>query len=273
MKRIKDSILSNAKIRVVLAVVLVGAAFGGGIVYAESYPGGVDNGKTSRIRQASDDLATLGYGSTSNDPDWGAHWNRLVTAGQWTPPGDLTPSDVRSGKTFYSGNRSEQTGALEAVGPCPTQGWHDSNGNANTTDNCVSTWPAASPAVTGDDRQDPVTGLVWSQCLRNVSGVVEFDPASCTTWSWGATAAANVAVGEKTAIEICSERGNGWRLPTQKELMQAYINGSNFNLTQPAAGHWSATEFSATVAWGVNLSVGGTNDNAKTNSSRVRCVR
>ncbi|MFH0891398.1 MAG: DUF1566 domain-containing protein [Candidatus Falkowbacteria bacterium] len=52
---------------------------------------------------------------------------------------------------------------------------------------------------------------------------------------------------------------NDWRLPTQKELMQAYLDGSNTNL--PNSGHffWSATESSyalADMAWYVDLGSG-----------------
>ncbi len=84
----------------------------------------------------------------------------------------------------------------------------------------------------------------------------------------------NVAVGGKTAKQLCSDRGNGWRLPTQKELMQAYIDGSYFNLTQPSYNFWSATEASATIAWYVVLNSGTTNNNYKsTYSYQVRCVR
>jgi hypothetical protein len=67
--------------------------------------------------------------------------------------------------------------------------------------------------------------------------------------------------------------GNGWRLPTQKELMQAYIDGSNFNLSQPATYFWSATEYSGTSAWLVNLSFGYTTNNTKVIATQVRCVR
>jgi hypothetical protein len=84
----------------------------------------------------------------------------------------------------------------------------------------------------------------------------------------------NVAVGSKTASQLCSERGNGWRLPTQKELMQAYIDGSYFNLTQPSDLFWSAAEYSSTLAWFVPLNVGNTNlTNKSTSSTQVRCVR
>jgi hypothetical protein len=84
----------------------------------------------------------------------------------------------------------------------------------------------------------------------------------------------NVALGSKTAVQLCSSMGNGWRLPNQKELMQASIDGSYWNLTQPSNSFWSATQASATNAWYVYLYNGNTNNNNKsTNSYQVRCVR
>ncbi|NCU29538.1 DUF1566 domain-containing protein, partial [Candidatus Saccharibacteria bacterium] len=71
----------------------------------------------------------------------------------------------------------------------------------------------------------------------------------------------------------CSDRGAGWRLPTQKELLQAYIDGSNYNLVAAAAYHWSATVYSVTYAWYTYLSLGSTGGNLKGNAAQVRCVR
>ena len=65
----------------------------------------------------------------------------------------------------------------------------------------------------------------------------------------------------------------GWRLPTQKELMQAYIDGSYFNLSQPSNNFWSATQNNSTNAWNVNLNNGNTNNNNMGNTNNVRCVR
>ncbi|QQS26800.1 hypothetical protein IPM44_03710 [bacterium] len=63
------------------------------------------------------------------------------------------------------------------------------------------------------------------------------------------------------------------RLPTQKELMQAYIDGSSYNLTSTAAAHWSLTHNSVTGAWQVYLGNGVTETAAKTGARLVRCVR
>jgi len=40
-----------------------------------------------------------------------------------------------------------------------------------------------------------------------------------------------------------------------------------------ASNYWTATENNTTNAWNVNMSSGSTNNNNKTNSNYVRCVR
>lgn len=66
-----------------------------------------------------------------------------------------------------------------------------------------------------------------------------------------------------------------WRLPTQKELMQAYINGAANNLPTPNANYWTSTESysSTTSAWYVYLLTGSTNSASKVNNTNVMCVR
>ena len=267
-----EVIKSSVTLTLLLGIAIGGVVVGGSmLVRAESFPGGTDNGKTSHIKQLNDDLATLGYGSPSNTPDWGANWNRINTASKWLPNGNISPIDVVNGKKFYNASRIEQTGTKLVVGPCPTQIYQDQSGSK--ADGCVADrdWVVASPSVAGDDKQDKVTGLVWSKCLLNTGVTTDFSPsASCTTYSWGNTHANNSS---RTAIQLCSDRGNGWRLPGQKELMQAYIDGSNFNLVTTAANHWSATEGSGTYAWNVTLSTGYTTTNPNGNAYQVRCVR
>jgi hypothetical protein len=66
-----------------------------------------------------------------------------------------------------------------------------------------------------------------------------------------------------------------WRLPTQKELMLAYINGAGNNLPNANGYHWSSTEFysSQSIAWSVSLGRGYTYSATKSNNYYVRCVR
>lgn len=240
--------------RAAIVTFIVVLAISGGLVWkvqAETYPGGTDNGLTSRIKTLSDSLTSLGYGSTTDTPDWGAMWNRIKTAATWTPPGDVAPGDIRSGKKYYNGSRSEQTGAAILMGPCPTQSYTDVYAESSPTTNCYPTWINPTSTIEGDDKKDPVTGLIWSKPFMNSSGAIVFITSTNATnsnWSWDANLAANIAVGNKTAPQVCSEvlsGGNIWRLPTQKELLQAYIDGASVNLvgaTSSTAGNfWSST--------------------------------
>lgn len=280
----------------VLVVALVFATLT--IVKAEIQGGSPQSGATSKIKTIYDHLKDdLSFGSDAAGApdgwgDWGAYWNRIRWASEWVPSGDATTTDVRSGKIFYNTTRNQATGVAEAAGPCPLQQWYDSHASATPTNNCNLTWLDAVPGVAGDDtggdsgtiNQDPRTGLIWSQNLKlDVDNSVQFTAAFGSTWNWNGTdnaqgvnnKAANGGVAPgKTAQQLCSERGNGWRLPTEKELMQAYIDGSRWNLTSTASNFWSFTETDAGNAWAVLLSTGYTfSVNKSTFAFYVRCVR
>jgi hypothetical protein len=66
-----------------------------------------------------------------------------------------------------------------------------------------------------------------------------------------------------------------WRLPSQKELMQAYIDGAANNLPNPSTT-WSATEVAVSLpflAWTVTLYDGATTSYTKDSTNYARCVR
>jgi len=259
----------------VIAIAIISGFISIGYVLAEKPTDDTpESGATSYIKATYDSIVALSHGSVAAGAwgDWGSYWNRIRSAAEWVPSGNAETTDVVSGKTFYKDSRSQATGTKLVVGPCPTQAYHDSHASATQQNNCSQTWENET-SVAGSEKKDPVTGLIWSNLLVNDSGTPTFSPSTNSTWSWDASAASNVAAGGKTALELCSERGNGWRLPTQKELMQAYIDGSNFNLTQLSNGFWSATESNSTSAWHVLLSSGSTGTNFKTNRYQVRCVR
>ncbi len=262
------------------------------IAEAEQSGGSPNNNPTvSYIKQLYDHLKNdLSFGSDSSGAwgDWGAMWNRIYSAATWptaADQGNATVTDVKNGATFYSTNRTKQTGTYPAPGPCSTQQYNEDYGSQSdatkVVNNCVLSWATASPVVTGDDpgsqthnptpgNKDPRTGLVWSQSLKNTSGTNGFATSGGSTYSWDASSADNAS---RTAAQLCLDQGNGWRLPTQKELMQAYIDGSYFNLTNPSVNFWSVTQASATSAWRVGLNNGNTGSSTPTNTNYVRCVR
>lgn len=84
-----------------------------GTVLAEQLPGTTPNsGVDSRIKAIYSALHDLGYGSDGDGSwgDWGAFWNRIRSASEWIPNGNVTPTDIALGKTFYNGSRTQQTG-------------------------------------------------------------------------------------------------------------------------------------------------------------------
>jgi hypothetical protein len=287
-KTIRHKVMQVIKVKVfkgrhlkLEAAVLLAALLVGGIttvtVRAETYPGGADNGLTSRILSLSNSLTALGYGSTTNTPDWGALWNRIATSAEWVPSGSVVAKDVKNGDTFYNGSRSLQTGTGSLGGPCPSDNYVDGNGTPVTpATNCSLTWTTASPAVTGDDKQDPFTGLIWSDELVTYGGTPYFSSDDYQqNLSWAATAGYNYNM---SASQLCSGINGGgvWRLPTQKELMQAYIDGSYFNLTSVASQdyYWGATLAGSSYAVEVNLNNGMLQENYITNQqASIRCVR
>ena len=130
--------------------------------------------------------------------------------------------------------------------------------------------------------KDRITGLTWSESYP-VAGVA----AGSTTLSW------------QKAIQHCNNLSwggfSGWRLATQKELLEAYIHGIRdvgYNGTGTIRGsgsthnndqfilntdtnYWSASSASnnTTNAWLVVLRSGYTYDPAKSDTWQVLCVR
>jgi hypothetical protein len=74
------------------------------------------------------------------------------------------------------------------------------------------------------------------------------------------------------ATEYAKSLGDGWRLPTRAELVDAYDNNVQGFLLDY---NWSSTTYSRNTnnAWCVNLYDGHVSNGSKTYGSFVRCVR
>jgi hypothetical protein len=110
---------------------------------------------------------------------------------------------------------------------------------------------------------------ICSKCGQEVKeNIKQTIPAK--TLEWGAVS--DTEMSWKAAKKWCAKQGEGWRLPTRVELVQAFDEGI---LTGDDRWFWSSTEASnnAALAWYVVLSYGGTDVNNKTNGGYVRCVR
>ena len=80
------------------------------------------------------------------------------------------------------------------------------------------------------------------------------------------------------AAAYCQEKGEGWRLPTQNELMYLYGLAPAFSgnaAFNTSADHWSATLVNGNTnnAWIEGFFNGTMNNKAKTSSSYPRCVK
>ena len=139
------------------------------------------------------------------------------------------------------------------------------------------------------DAKDDSTGLIWSKPCSGTGCSTFAEPAD-TDYEW--IYADDADNDGKSASVLCSQtvdagsppttpaaHGAGWSLPHQKQLMQAYINGSYgddaLEASGVARGYWSGTTKSTgtTYAWYTGLSNGTTSTNLKTYSLYVRCVR
>ncbi len=126
------------------------------------------------------------------------------------------------------------------------------------------------------DAIDNSTGLLWSLPCDG-SGCSTFNDASLSTYSWDNSKVLNNGM---TAAALCSSGDHGqtgWFLPSQKQTMQAYIDGSYGNLeaTGVYRYYWSGTTASniTTFAWTYYLSNGSTQATTKTAGYYVRCIR
>ena len=150
-----------------------------------------------------------------------------------------------------------------------------------------STWITASGSPfsttgttlnSGAVKVDLATGLWWSdRSSSTMDDNFTLTPDNNTGVPVGGSAIAFCA-----ALATANFGGhNDWYLPTQKQLMQAYVDGSNYNpgsgANLPSSGYnfWSSTEYYnvPAAAWVVTLSTGYTNGYTKVTLTYVRCVR
>jgi hypothetical protein len=74
------------------------------------------------------------------------------------------------------------------------------------------------------------------------------------------------------AMSLCDERGEGWRLPTKKELNKLF--SAKFKVDFLTADYyWSSTEDNVSYSWGIRLNDGVTSRYDKLFSFYVRAVR
>jgi hypothetical protein len=176
-----------------------------------------------------------------------------------------------TGESFPGG--SQGSGGVDDYnnGGDPAVGRYEGGWTACNSENTY-----CGTGLSSADAKDDSTGLVWSLPC-NGSGCSSFSDSSPLTYTWDNSGGNN---NSQTASELCSAGSHGedgWSLPHQKQLLQAYIDGSYGNLETSGAnrGYWSATTYSylTSNAWYTSLSNGITYYYGKNLSNYVRCVR
>ncbi len=243
-------------------------------VFAEQSGSSPDSGVNSRLLTIYNALTALNYGSTTAGTwgDWGNMWNRVYSAaqGQFN---DAKAKGMKSGSG--TGGLSAFTQVLGGVDDYNNGGGTPSNSYTSgtwTTCNAGNSYCGTGRSVA--EKQDPNTGLVWSPRL---SGLTNWYKANNCSNSDG-----NPCVKRMSAQTGCEGYDDlNWRLPSQKELMQSYIDGSNSNLSNPSNNYWSSNTSSTgtTYAWYIDLNNGyAANYNTANGKSwglsvYARCVR
>ncbi len=216
-----------------------------------------------------------------------------------TGTGDAAAVDIASGKKAWVDGQ-EVSGTMEAIdfAAQSLQTRDDWVNNVGTTGEYTAEeaqWTAVSGspfseyasinfAGTGGDldlysgtvMEDTRTGLWWSDVMAVGSSASTTNNAFSAATD-GVRPTGGNAIGFCDALNTANFAGyDDWYLPTQKQLMQAYIDGAANNLPNPGFNFWSSTENSGSTAnaWRVYLSYGYTvESNKSTNFYYVRCVR
>lgn len=339
---VKNSFLSLLASKKVLALVCIGIGisiqafvmpFAASL--AEQIGSSPESGVESRLQQAYQSVTDQGYGLTSVPEwthDWGSRWNRIMAAASWTPGGDVQPSEVLLGKTYFTSNRAEKTGTLDLTdfsqinlyqGLENNTHWTETEGFGTWTELQATGGTPSSVTANGSTltltstqvMQDNRTKLIWTDSTTTitqnnftwVAGDNRANPTgnSCNFNSTGTanqwcnvsnfsspdydTPSNNVQPGNQaktgvSANEFClnlaANDGSGvktdWRLPTQREILVALLNGANNNLPQANRYHWTSSEGLGPKAgaWYVNVAHGAGSTNTKAFTVYyVRCVR
>lgn len=142
--------------------------------------------------------------------------------------------------------------------------------NPNLTRSAPDSRYLLVPDSGGSEVLDTQTQLIWQRCSLG------------QTWS-GSTCTGKASNHSWTdALEKAKAIGNGYRLPTIKELQSlvdeacysSAINGTSFPAT-PNKSYWSASPYASgnISAWLVSFRDGNTDYDAKSYKTHVRAVR
>ncbi len=247
-----DLIATNVKSGVILASLAVTGAFTG------TYP------SSSEVK------AGTVFGPNGNEYTGTKHDTKICKDGKGVTSsgGDATtPWDNSSVTNSNSSTDDYQNGAdpwyagVEASN-CNENNFTEVTGQANFIPDDSARVAGGGQLTWSNIYQDSLTGLYFTNILAK-------NDASALLW--------------EPALDLCvslngSTAGNGWRLPTQKELMQLYIDGiSKFaSIGSLVQSFWSSTSVSwaaSNTARTILLVDGDTSFRSKVGADGVICVR
>ncbi len=223
-----------------------------------------------------------------------------LLTGTWTFLGDAAVDQVLEGKKFYSNSGTLLTGTYTPPTPIDFSNmqystYDDYAGGdylgwgGTLTDDYQGEESEWSNMSVGEDIawRDERTGVYWSAHQGTMSNI--FTMASCDYFTSiprssydGSDSDCGLAINYCATLDFAGR--TDWYLPSQKELMQAYIDGiyNQAGIDEASAAafvtdnyYWSSSEvsYSSGSAWVVSLYLGHTNGPNKTYTSRgVRCV-
>jgi hypothetical protein len=223
-----------------------------------------------------------------------------LLTGTWTFLGDAAVDQVLEGKKFYSNSGTLLTGTYTPPTPIDFSNmqystYDDYAGGdylgwgGTLTDDYQGEESEWSNMSVGEDIawRDERTGVYWSAHQGTMSNI--FTMASCDYFTSiprssydGSDSDCGLAINYCATLDFAGR--TDWYLPSQKELMQAYIDGiyNQAGIDEASAAafvtdnyYWSSSEVSgnSSFAWYLYLSIGDANGYYKTHTyGGVRCV-
>lgn len=223
-----------------------------------------------------------------------------LLTGTWTFLGDAAVDQVLEGKKFYSNSGTLLTGTYTPPTPIDFSNmqystYDDYAGGdylgwgGTLTDDYQGEESEWSNMSVGEDIawRDERTGVYWSAHQGTMSNI--FTMASCDYFTSiprssydGSDSDCGLAINYCATLDFAGR--TDWYLPSQKELMQAYIDGiyNQAGIDEASAAafvtdnyYWSSSEVSGSsnYAWTVHLDSGPTYNDNKADAGRgVRCV-
>lgn len=196
-------------------------------------------------------------------------------------------SVTMSPTSFTIANGGTQTVSFTATSPANSEststftfGFSASiaDGNSathNHTQNRSAAPLTPDPSATCDDSGVTFTNLQVASADTAVSAIY-----TCSDTTWDSHTTANIycatnywAGAKKACYDTASTPLHQWRLPTKNELCSMYKYRAYISAPMSAAFYWSATEYTAHLAWTQHFNTGYQSNDLKYGHDIVRCVR